>query len=349
MGVTRRKDGRAVKTFVIDGVSKSFYSREKNDQKAERDIQRQMLEYKGQVEKGKTVAEVADEWESWHMERVEESTSHRYKACVRRVKEWFEGQYIKEVTVMDANRFIQHFALLYPMKKTVKQQKTVCNQIWKFAILNGYIEANNIWQFVPIPQGLGQNERIPPSDTVLKKVFRTNPKEVTKGILFVNILLSTGIRRGEILGLDYSDIDRVTNFININRQVTHISNAPIVKTYLKTKAGERGVILAERLAEIIPRKKKGFIFCNDDGSPLTQSQFERFWINTMKELDIDEHVTPHQFRHAYASILHETGVDEKDAQVLLGHADVHTTKQTYMHVTKRSLENAAKKINSYKM
>ena len=159
----------------------------------------------------------------------------------------------------------------------------------------------------------------------------------------------TGIRRGEILGLDYSDIDRDTSFINVNRQVTHISNAPIVKPYLKTRAGERGVILAKKLEEIIPKKKKGFIFCNDDGSPLTQKQFEALWKDAMRELGIEESVTPHQFRHAYASMLHESGVDEKDAQVLLGHADVHTTKQIYMHVSKRRLESVAEKINSYRI
>ena len=349
MGVTRRKDGRAVKSFVIDGISKSFYSREKSDQKAEKDIMRQLIAYKGAVERGKTVKEVADEWEEWHSEKVEESTTHRYKACVRRTKEWFEGKYIKDITVMEANRCIERFALLYPMKKTVKQQKSVCKQIWDYAILKGYIDANNIWQYVQLPKGLGETKREPPTDRTLKKVYYPHTKEVTKGILFVNILLDTGIRRGEILGLDYSDIDRVTFFININRQVTHISNAPIVKPYLKTKAGERGVILTKKLEEIIPKKKKGFIFCNDDGSPLTQKQFESLWKGAMRELGIDEHVTPHQFRHAYSSMLHEMGVDEKDAQVLLGHADVHTTKQIYMHVSKRRLESVAEKINAYRI
>lgn len=349
MGVTRRKDGRAVKTFVIDGASKSFYSREKSDQKAEKDIMRQLLAYQGMVERGKTVTEVADEWDEWHAEKVEESTTHRYKACIRRVKEWFDGKYIKDITVMEANRALESFALLYPTKKTVKQQKSVCKQIWDYAILKGYLDANNIWHYVPLPKGLEETKRMPPSDFTLEKVFYPKVKEVTKGILFVNILLFTGIRRGEILGLDYADIDRATSSININRQVTHIGNAPIVKTYLKTKAGERGVILAKRLADIIPRKKKGFIFCNDDGSPLTQSQFETLWDNALKELGIEEHVTPHQFRHAYTSMLHEIGVDEKDAQVLLGHADVHTTKQIYMHVSKRSLDKVAEKINAYEL
>lgn len=349
MGVTRRKDGRAVKSFIIDGVPKYFYSKEKSDAKAEKDIMRQLLAYQGEIERGKTVKEVAEEWEEWHSKRVEESTTHRYKACVRRVIEWFEGKHIKDITVIEANRCIERFALLYPMKKTVKQQKSVCKQIWDFAIVRGYIDANNIWQYVQLPKGLGETKRQPPSAVTLKKVFDTPTREVTKGMLFVNILLFTGIRRGEILGLDYSDIDRDTSFINVNRQVTHISNAPIVKPYLKTRAGERGVILAKKLEEIIPKKKKGFIFCNDDGSPLTQKQFEALWKDAMRELGIEETVTPHQFRHAYASMLHESGVDEKDAQVLLGHADVHTTKQIYMHVSKRRLESVAEKINSYRI
>lgn len=349
MGITRRKDGRAMKTFVIDGCSKSFYSSEKSDKKAENDIMRQMLEYKGKLEIGKTVSEVAEEWEEWHEERVEASTHRRYKPCTKRVSDWFSDVPIKNVTVMEANRFLETFAQLYPMKKTVKQQKTVCNQIWKYAILKGYVEANNVWQFVPLPKGLGESERLPPSDEILKKVFHTVPKSITPGLLFINILLFSGIRRGEILGLKYSDIKHDEELIYISRQVVHEGNKPVIKDYLKTKAGERKVILTKRLSEIIPKKKSGFIFSTADGKPFTQSQFKKFWKDSIKELSIDENVTPHQFRHAYTSMLHDLGVDEKDAQALLGHADVHTTKQIYMHVSKRSFANAANKLNAYEL
>ncbi|WP_374044278.1 tyrosine-type recombinase/integrase [uncultured Gemmiger sp.] len=58
-------------------------------------------------------------------------------------------------------------------------------------------------------------------------------------------------------------------------------------------------------------------------------------------------VTAHQFRHEFASILYEANVGELEAQKLLGHSDITTTRRIYTHIRERQLENAAAQIENY--
>lgn len=62
---------------------------------------------------------------------------------------------------------------------------------------------------------------------------------------------------------------------------------------------------------------------------------------------ISPHLTPHQLRHGFATILFEAGIDEKDAQELLGHSSISVTRDTYTHIRRTRKEQTAEKLNSY--
>ena len=64
---------------------------------------------------------------------------------------------------------------------------------------------------------------------------------------------------------------------------------------------------------------------------LCQSRFIRLWDNYRKNHNIE--LTPHQLRHAYATILYEAGIQVKDAQALLGHASAEITQEIYTHIS----------------
>lgn len=77
---------------------------------------------------------------------------------------------------------------------------------------------------------------------------------------------------------------------------------------------------------------------------MTETQFQRQWKLYQKESGVS--ATPHQLRHAYATILFEAGLDDKDAQELLGHANISTTRDIYTHITNKHREETAKKLNA---
>ena len=110
-------------------------------------------------------------------------------------------------------------------------------------------------------------------------------------------------------------------------------------------------------------KKQEYVFGSEN--PLTQSVYRTSWRNycietglyTMKERTSTRNgkqyiqlvkvpaVTPHQLRHAYATMLFEADIDAKDAQQQLGHSRIDVTLDTYTHIRRKRLNDIAEKLN----
>jgi integrase len=337
----RRADGRFVKTKTINGKKVFFYSTAKTEKLAERDFENQLLAYKEKEEKGKTFKEVADEWETEHDNEVSAGTAKRYKACTERARDKFGEMYIKDIAVSDINNYIKSFAVKYPTLKTVKMQRSVINLIFKYAMLKCYI-TNNPCEYVPLPSNLKQTKRELPSDDEIEKV--KNGINCTFG-LFAYLILYTGLRRGEALALQYKDIDFENKTIYIYKSVYHDSNKPII-TKPKTAAGTRNVLLLDCLADKLPKlNKSAFLFPNNEGELLHQSNFNRLWDKYKEESGVT--ITPHQLRHAYATILYEANVSDKDAQELMGHSNINLTKEIYQHISQKRRAETLDKLNLF--
>ena len=157
-------------------------------------------------------------------------------------------------------------------------------------------------------------------------------------------MLYTGIRRGEALALTYEDIDWENELININKSLYHKHNLPEIKSP-KTESGVRSIPLLKPLKDVLDPNKTGIIFANDSGDYLKASQVETKLKWYRRETGIL--CSPHQLRHEYATLLHEADIVDKDAQELLGHSQISTTKDIYMHITPRRLKQTAAKLNEF--
>ena len=109
--------------------------------------------------------------------------------------------------------------------------------------------------------------------------------------------------------------------IHITKSVYHDGNIPHIKQP-KTESGYRTVPLLDALNNVLPPKMgRGYIFCEPDGSLLTNTHCTDLYDEYRKESGVT--VTPHQIRHGYATALFENGIDAKTAQVLLGHSQLY--------------------------
>ena len=158
------------------------------------------------------------------------------------------------------------------------------------------------------------------------------PKLSTRDSRFMALLLYTGLRRGEVLGLRWEDVDKFRGVIHISRNVTYHSSTALVGTP-KTENGYRDVPLVPHLAAILdPIETNGYIIASPKkpSEPLCHSTYVRTWkrINDM----IDLHgATPHTFRHTYLTILAGLNIDVKTLQAIAGHADIQITMNRYVH------------------
>lgn len=152
-----------------------------------------------------------------------------------------------------------------------------------------------------------------------------------------------GLRRGEALALKYEDIDREKSVIHVTKAVEFVGNNPHLKTP-KTDSGVRNAILLDVLKGQIP-KGEDYIFSREDGELLTKTQYRKRWDSYCKKIGYD--ITAHQLRHGFATILYEAGIEDKDAQELLGHSDITITRNVYTHIRKSRRDSTAKKLNDF--
>jgi integrase len=207
------------------------------------------------------------------------------------------------------------------------------------------------------------------ADRLLQAVAGTNAET------FVMLGLYAGLRRGEILGLQWADIDFGSNQLHVRHNALLMDGQPtIVSEQLKTQNARRDIpmpsALAGHLRTAEKRSKSPFVVAMRNGDPMSKSAFRALWrivevrtVDTAKDpkqakkigtspknhpnvvKSLDFHVSPHVLRHTYITRLFEAGVDLKAVQYLAGHATPDMTLKVYIHYLKNQRqEEAAQKI-----
>ena len=172
---------------------------------------------------------------------------------------------------------------------------------------------------------------------------------------FLALLYYTGLRRGEALGLQWSDVDFSKKQLNVRRDIDFETGA--VGT-LKSAASMREVPIPDELLAILQKRREignGFLIRAPRTKLFwTKATYERHWAkirvaiyaadNTVEHDEVGSILTPHYFRHNYATLLYEADVDMLTAQTWLGHADPKTTQQIYTHLREKKQKKNATKI-----
>lgn len=337
----RRKDGRWQKSVTISGKRLYFYSSEQTARQAELDIMRQMLEYTQKEERGKLFSDVSEEWEENHSPTISPTTARRYSIFVKQLNEYFGDMYIKDITPKLISKYLHKLEIEQYSGKTIKDTLSVLRLISKYSNIQNYI-TQDFTAYVTPPKGKASEKR----DVLTDEEIETVKNSIDKPFgFFAYFLLYTGCRKGEALALTWNDIDLENRIIHINKSLYFDGLKPNIKEP-KTKAGKRDIILLEPLAEkiIIPQKSDEPIFKGLHGY-MNQSEYQRAWkkFTTTTSLKI----TAHQIRHTFATILFEADINVKDAQTLMGHADISTTQNIYTHIRQSRMQLTAAKLNSY--
>lgn len=176
----------------------------------------------------------------------------------------------------------------------------------------------------------------------------------TRAYLLVWFALATGARRGEICGLQWDCVNFDKATVDLRRNLVFLDRSRTeLRDEMKTASGTRTVPLPLDLccalrAEYV-KAKSVFVFTDLAGRPYNNTSFRQAWgfvdrrfgpkvcdTSKIKHLKTDFKVTPHILRHTFATRCFEAGLDIKEVQYLLGHADPSITLQIYTHYCKES-------------
>ena len=275
--------------------------------------------------------------------------------------------YLQNVPLKSVSQF-QVQMIFTALAKKSKSLNTKVIQILR-GVFNTAID-NNLIEKSPVPitlkvSGKATKEKVAltreQSEQLLSAV------RDTRAYLFCLIALQTGMRRGEICGLMWKDIDLEKRVIHVRHNAVLTSAQTVVSEALKTSAAVRDIPIPPTLLNELQteeKQKKGdYVLHMDNGKPLSHTSFSNLWdMERRRTVDnpadlgtvikhstvvrsLDFHVSPHLLRHTYITRLFEGGLDIKEVQYLAGHSTIEMTLRVYTHYQRESRKNeTAKKV-----
>lgn len=327
---TKRKDGRLVQTITDKGKKIYFYGANKAE------LNRKILEYREKRSESRAFRDVANEWWAEAKRQLATQSLKPYKPALGRAIDEFGDCRLADITPKDILRYLNRLSDIGFAQKTVATHRIVVNRILEYAVVNGDIQMNPC-NAVKLPKGLVKGKR-----SAALKSDEQIILETADVWLFPFIALLTGMRRGEILALQWKDIDFDRDRISVTKSIQYEGDIPSVKEP-KTKAGVRVVPLLPKLKEaLLTRRGKPseYIISDDDGkTPLRNMRFTRLMKAYRKETGVT--ASAHQLRHSFATIAFEADVPLKSLQEILGHKQLSTTMDIYTEFREDSLRSAA--------
>lgn len=173
------------------------------------------------------------------------------------------------------------------------------------------------------------------------------------------LMLHTGIRLGEAIGLKKTDWNKKENTLHIQRNIQSISKRDaegncvkgrqLVSNTTKTYSGDRILPLNKAAREALERlcrqhPESEYIVCSSKGEIIPPERLERTFYRILKNVGINQAGT-HSLRHTFASMLFAKGTDIKTVSELLGHASIQITLNTYVHLIGKPKHSAVAKLD----
>ncbi len=223
--------------------------------------------------------------------------------------------------------------------KTVRNINQVISSAMDFAIAQKIISENPC-KAVALPKLEHKEMQTIPAEQL--QAFLTEAKATGVYEMYY-IELATGLRRGELLGMKWEDIDMKQGIIRVRRQVSRI-DGKIVEAPLKTKNSYRVVTISPQAIEVLKQQKAKtndqYVFPSPNGGPISPDS-----VNNMLHRVLDRAGIPkvrfHDLRHTFATLALQNGVDIKTVSGMLGHFSAGFTLDTYAHVTTAAQKEAA--------
>lgn len=272
----------------------------------------------------------------WYKTYKEPGISTKYKGTlqgrIKRLCSYF-GQYaIEDITTGTIQTWLS--TLTDMTKGTVGYYRNAISQILESAMEDGYISHNPAKSKrikVGGTEATGRQSLSMDDCKRLMKMFKESqyPKEV----MALALMLYAGLRREEMLGLQWQDIDFDRKIIHIERAVIIGNDGKSEIKVTKNKSSRRPIPMADVLIDILKphRQIAGFLVTNDDGELFIDRQYKKFW-QSIREHTGMPNLDARQLRHTYATMHAAAGVDIKTVGAYMGHSKIATTAEIYTQV-----------------
>jgi len=299
-----------------------------------------------------TLSEYLEKWLAAHS--VEESTRENYQIVI-------DKHIVPELGSIPLTKAMpMHFQEYFEKKKKILSGKYVR---YHYMILYSAFEQAVEWKILaespmkgvkaPIAQKKEQNVLEPEDvNAYLSKI----EDDIYYPLIYT--ALWTGMRRGELLGLRWRDVDLQAKTIHVTQALRWVDGKCTFGD-VKTEKSRRAISISDSVVNILYQVKEkqdkvretkeyqdhDLVFCNDDGTPRCPSTVTHRFKDITSAAGYPD-IRLHDTRHTHATLLLKQGVHPKVVQERLGHANIATTLEIYSHVLPDMQEEAVLKLEN---
>ena len=313
-----------------------------------------------------TFKEIYELWYEGYQHTIRESTLVVNSYIFKLLLDKFEKLQLKKITLPFCQKLINDYHKEFSIS-TLKKIKIYGSMIFDYAVKMKVIYSNPM-KDVLLPKkqiDITSNDKDlyytkDELNHFLKLVDSTN--DIKLSAMF-RVLAYTGIRKGELQALEWSDIDFTNNNININKTLSINSEHKITVQTPKSKSSIRKISIDEETKLILKRwkakqrelffslgtriKKNQLCFTNDITNDYLYLNFTNDKLRKICKKHKFKEIKIHGFRHTHCSLLFESGFTIQEVQDRLGHSDLKTTMSIYAHVTEKQRDNMADKFAKF--
>lgn len=372
-----RNDGRySSKISLGDGKYKYVYAHSQGE------LDRKVREIRSKMDKGLDVSagmNTFDEWgKRWLAKKSRRVSENWHKALVinyNKLSPLYKVP-VCQIRTIDLEDILDNLAEQRYSQRVIKAVKDIAVGIMDMVCQNRIIDYNPFTHIdMPTANPIKRNNRRALTQTEQQWIIDTPHRAQTAAM----IMMYAGLRRGELLALQWSDIDFEKGTINVNKSVVMSNGQPEIKMGGKTENASRIVYIPKVLIDYLKDcKKDNFLVVPSANSKLmSDSAWRRLWDSYITELNFkygnfSNHIidgkpcpqpkskyqpggvpiviprfTAHWLRHTFITLMYFSGIDAYAAAKQAGHSDIKVTLEIYTHLDSEYKQKSVEKLDHY--
>jgi len=308
-----------------------------------------------------TFQQVYDDWLPRYRQSIRDTTYFNiHRSFEHYIIPTFGNMYVNKITIKDCQNAIDTWSgKIANYKPLFHRTRKVLDE----AVRYEYIDSNPMRKVVlPITTPkinqviANRKEKNFYSLSEIRKLLEAARKEDIQQFAYFRTMAYSGMRRGESLALQWSDINFDTNYISITKTLVYSAENHRYETHPTKNGLNRSLIMDQETMEILKAWKSiqkyykiqnNYVFTNKQGNHRSPRGINDWQSNLNEEIKLGRIVTMHGLRHTHATLLYDMNpsITPKDVQKRLGHRNVDTTMNIYEHATENSDQKILSALN----